>query len=222
MKDINIDNTPLSEKIAETIREYIMKGNIKPGERLTEPKLSAMLGISRTPIREALRLLESEGFIDIFPRRGAVVSDITPQDVDEIFTIKIKLESLAARLAGEYMTDGDIKKLIEINDKIAKNAESKNAVSLIKFNVDFHNFYIEKCNNTRLIKIIEGLNKQFKRSTVYSFTEIGRIRKVIEEHGRIIEAFIQRDPGKIEKMVEQHVQNGWDFIKSKITQKTSN
>jgi len=94
-----------------------MKGSIKPGERLTEPKLSAMLGISRTPIREALRLLESEGFIDIFPRRGAVVSDITPQDVDEIFTIKIKLESLAARLAVEYMTDGDIKRLIEINER---------------------------------------------------------------------------------------------------------
>jgi DNA-binding GntR family transcriptional regulator len=222
MKDINIDNTPLSEKIAETLREYIMKGNLKPGERLTEPKLSAMLGISRTPIREALRLLETEGFIDIYPRRGAVVSDITSKDVDEIFVIKTKLESLAARLAVEYISDSDIKKMIDINDKMTKYAESQNVVNLIKLNAEFHNIFIEKSNNQRLIKFIESLNKQFKRVTAYSFTEAGRIKKVIEEHKNIIEAFEKRDPDKVEQYVDCHVKNGWQFIRSRMNYKRSN
>ncbi|MCA1980923.1 MAG: GntR family transcriptional regulator, partial [Calditerrivibrio sp.] len=179
MRDINIDNTPLSEKIAETLRDYIMRGSLRPGERLTEPKLSSMLGISRTPIREALRLLENEGFIDIFPRRGAVVSDITAKDVDEIFVIKTKLESLAAKLSVAFLTDLDIKRLSELNDKMGRYAESKNVVSLIKLNAEFHNIFIDKSNNSRLIKFIESLNKQFKRVTAYSFTELGRIKKVL-------------------------------------------
>lgn len=222
MKDINIDNTPLSEKIAETLREYIMKGSLKPGERLTEPKLSAMLGISRTPIREALRLLENEGFIDIYPRRGAVVSEITSKDVDEIFIIKTKLESLAARLAVENISEADIKKMMDINEKMMKYSESKNVVNLIKLNADFHNIFIEKCNNSRLIKFIESLNKQFKRVTAYSFTETGRIKKVLEEHKNIIDAFVNRDAEKVEQLVDIHVKNGWQFIKSRMNYKTSN
>ncbi|MGB9730861.1 MULTISPECIES: GntR family transcriptional regulator [Calditerrivibrio] len=222
MKDINIDNTPLSEKIAETLRDYIMKGNLKPGERLTEPKLSAMLGISRTPIREALRLLENEGFIDIYPRRGAVVSDITAKDVDEIFVIKTKLESLAARLAVENISESDIKRMMEINERMAKYSETKNVVNLIKLNAEFHNIFIENSNNSRLIKFIESLNKQFKRVTAYSFTEAGRIRKVLEEHANIVDAFVNRDPDRAEQLVDLHVKNGWQFIISRMNYKTSN
>lgn len=222
MRDINIDNTPLSEKIAETLRDYIMRGSLRPGERLTEPKLSSMLGISRTPIREALRLLENEGFIDIFPRRGAVVSDITAKDVDEIFVIKTKLESLAAKLSVAFLTDLDIKRLSELNDKMGRYAESKNVVSLIKLNAEFHNIFIDKSNNSRLIKFIESLNKQFKRVTAYSFTELGRIKKVLEEHQQIIEAFAKRDADMVEILVDRHVNNGWNFIRSRIEQKISN
>ncbi|MGC8768487.1 GntR family transcriptional regulator [Calditerrivibrio sp.] len=222
MKDINIDNTPLSEKIAETLRDYIMKGNLKPGERLTEPKLSAMLGISRTPIREALRLLENEGFIDIYPRRGAVVSDITAKDVDEIFVIKTKLESLAARLAVENISESDIKRMMEINERMAKYSETKNVVNLIKLNAEFHNIFIENSNNSRLIKFIESLNKQFKRVTAYSFTEAGRIKKVLEEHANIVDAFVNRDPDRAEQLVDLHVKNGWQFIISRMNYKTSN
>ncbi|MEF3254369.1 MAG: GntR family transcriptional regulator [Deferribacterales bacterium] len=216
MKDLIIDNTPLSEKIAETLREYIMNGELKPGERLTEPKLSTMFGISRTPIREALRLLENEGFIEIYPRRGAVVSDITAEDVDEIFIIKTKLESLAAELAVNNLTEMDIKRLEDINDKMERYIDTKNVVQLIKLNAEFHDIFIEKSKNTRLIKFIESLNKQFKRVTAYSFTEMGRIKKVINEHNDIIDAFASRDAERVSRLVEFHVKNGWKFIRSRI------
>jgi len=220
MKDISIDNATLSEKIAETIRGYILNGTLKPGDRITEPKLSEMLGISRTPIRESLRLLEMEGFVEIFPRRGAVVSVITDKDVDEIFVLKMKLESLAAKLAVRNLTNEDIKRLKDINEKMEKYSLTKNVANLIKLNSEFHNLFISKCNNSRLEKFLESLLRQFKRATAYSFTETGRISKVIDEHKEIIEAFENRDADRVEQLVEKHIKNGWTFILNKVSGKS--
>lgn len=219
IRDFSIDNAPLSEKIAETIRDYILKGVLKPGERLTEPKLSDILGISRTPIREALRLLEMDGFVEIVPRRGAVVTEITDKDVDEIFILKIRLESLAAKLAVNNMTDVDIDRLEEFNNKLERFYNNKNVAGMIKANSDFHDFFIRKSENQRLIKFLESLLSQFKRATAYSFTETGRIGNVIEEHKEILKAFREKDADLVEKLVEKHIQNGWNFIRSKVSKK---
>lgn len=218
MREISIDNTPLSERIAETIRDYILKGTLKPGERLTEPSLSKLLGISRTPIREALRLLEIEGFVELIPRRGAVVTTITDKDVDEIFELKIKLESLAARNASQYFTKADVDKLRAINDKISKLIGTNNVAQLIKLNSEFHDVFLSKCDNGRLMKFLESLSLQFKMATAYSFSVTGRIKKVLEEHEMLIEAFDKKDAAKIEKLVEMHNANGWKFIKTRVTE----
>jgi DNA-binding GntR family transcriptional regulator len=217
LKELNIDSTPLSERIAGTIRDYILKGRIKQGERLTEPRLSKLLGISRTPIREALRILEMEGFVEIIPRRGAVVTDVTDKDVDEIFILKVKLESLAAKLAAEHLTDDDIAELEDLNARMEKFADAKNVSILIKLNSEFHNLIISKCENNRLTKFLEALLRQFKRATAYSFTEAGRIQRVIEEHREIIESFKKRDSEMAEELMAKHIQNGWQFIKSRVS-----
>lgn len=221
MKELSIDNTPLSEKIAETIREYILKGTLKPGDRLTEPKLSEMLGISRTPIREALRILETEGFVEIFPRRGAMVSEITDKDVDDIFVLKAQLESLAAKLSVNNLLDEDINRLKEINEKMERSAKSRNVSTLIKLNAEFHNIFITKSGNSRLEKFLLSLLRQFKRATAYSFTETGRIHQVLKEHAQIVEAFEKRDAEKVEELVEKHIKNGWNFILQKVSEKAS-
>jgi len=215
VKDINIDNTPLSEKIAQTIRSNIIKGIIKPGERLVEPKLSEMLGISRTPIREALRLLEMEGFIEIIPRRGAIVTILTRKDIDDIFVIKQKLEPLASRLAVEFLTKQDIDKMKELAAKMHAGS-ARGVTQLINWNYDFHNIFTYKCGNERLIKMLEGLQQQFKRATVYSFTTEGRTKEVNEEHEKLISAFEQKDCDLVEQIVENHVHNGWQFIRTKF------
>jgi len=214
-RNLDIDNTPLSEKIAFTIRNNIIKGIIKPGERLVEPKLSEMLGISRTPIREALRLLEMEGFIEIIPRRGAVVTTLTRRDIDDIFIIKMKLEPLASKLAVQYLEKNDIDKLKELASKMEAGS-AKGVTQLINWNYDFHNIFIYKCNNERLIKMLEGLQQQFKRATVYSFTTEGRTREVGDEHQELIAAFEAKDEASVEKIVETHVYNGWQFIRAQF------
>ncbi|MGE4318198.1 MAG: GntR family transcriptional regulator [Deferribacterales bacterium] len=211
-KDINIDNTPLSEKIALTIRNNIIKGIIKPGERLVEPKLSEMLGISRTPIREALRLLEMEGFIEIIPRRGAVVTTLTDRDIDDIFVIKMKLEPLASKLAVPHIDKHDLEKMRDLVKKM-DTGSSKAVSQMINWNYDFHRIFIYKCGNDRLIKMLEGLQQQFKRATVYSFSIDGRTQEVRDEHNELLEAFEKRDEALVEKVVEKHVYNGWQFIK---------
>lgn len=218
MRGISIDNTPLSERIAETIRDYILKGTLKPGERLTEPSLSKLLGISRTPIREALRLLEIEGFVELIPRRGAVVTTITDKDVDEIFELKIKLESLAARNASKYLNKSDIEKLKSINAKISSLIGTNNVSQLIKLNSEFHEAFLSKCDNGRLMKFLESLSLQFKMATAYSFSVTGRIKKVLEEHEMLIDAFEAFDEDKIEMLVEMHNANGWKFIKTRVSE----
>jgi DNA-binding GntR family transcriptional regulator len=215
VKDINIDNTPLSEKIAHTIRNNIIKGIIKPGERLVEPKLSEMMGISRTPIREALRLLEMEGFIEIIPRRGALVTNLTRKDIDDIFIIKMKLEPLASRLAVEYIDKNDLEKMSELAKKLEAGS-AKGITQLINWNYDFHNIFIYKCGNERLIKMLEGLQQQFKRATVYSFSTEGRTKEVNEEHNRLIKAFEDKDADLVDEIVETHVYNGWQFIRTQF------
>jgi DNA-binding GntR family transcriptional regulator len=214
VRDINIDNTPLSERIAETIRTNILKGVIKPGERLVEPKLSEQLGISRTPIREALRHLESEGFIEIIPRRGAIVTEITDKDVDEIFVIKIKLESLSAKLATTRLSMDEIFRMKELASKVSDG--SPRVGQMVNWNSEFHDTFIRNCGNERLIKILSSLQQQFKRATVFSFSETGRTKEVAKEHHDIIEAMEKRDADSVEKLVEKHIRNGWEFIKSRM------
>lgn len=215
-KDINIDNTPLSEKIAMTIRNNIIKGIIKPGERLVEPKLSEMLGISRTPIREALRLLEMEGFIEIIPRRGAVVTTLTEKDIDDIFVIKMKLEPLASKLAVHHLDKSDIDKMRDLIKKM-DSGSSRVVSQMINWNYDFHRIFIYKCGNERLIKMLEGLQQQFKRATVFSFSIDGRTQEVRDEHGELLEAFEKKDEDAVERVVEKHVYNGWQFIRKQYT-----
>jgi DNA-binding GntR family transcriptional regulator len=216
MKEISIDNTPLSEKIAERIRGFILKGTLKQGERLTEPSLSKLLGISRTPIREALRLLEIEGFVELIPRKGAVVKTITDKDVDEIFELKIRLESLAAKNSAKNMTDFDIDKLKNINEKIRNLIGTNNVSQLIKLNSEFHEQFMSKCENLRLLKFLESLSLQFKMATAYSFSVTGRIKQVVEEHEMLIDAFEEKNEDKVEKLVEMHNSNGWKFIKDRV------
>jgi DNA-binding GntR family transcriptional regulator len=218
MKEITIDNTPLSERIAETIRGYILKGTLKAGERLTEPSLSKLLGISRTPIREALRLLEIEGFVEIIPRRGAIVTTITDKDVDEIFELKIHLEALAAKNSARYMSEQDIAKLKTINTKIQNLIGTNNISQLVKLNSEFHYSFMQKCNNGRLLKFLESISLQFKMATAYSFSVTGRIKEVVNEHELLIKAFEDKDVDEVERIVKLHNENGWNFIKMRVSE----
>lgn len=213
-----LDSKPLRERIADRIRSDIVKGVFGSGERLIEPKLAEIYGISRTPIREALRQLEGEGFIEIVPRKGAVVKELTISDIDNLYAIKANLEGLAARQAVENITNKDIDKLVSVNEKFISLFKGGDGVieEYLKYNISFHNYFIKMSNNAKLIEILEGLNKNFQRFRTVLVSKVDRVEEAYAEHNKIIEAFRKRNAEYVEKAVRYHIESGWNYLRSKI------
>jgi DNA-binding GntR family transcriptional regulator len=219
LKQENIlESKPLREKIADKIRADIIKGAHVDGERLVEPKLAKSLGISRTPIREALRQLETEGFIEIVPRKGAVVKALTIKDIDDLYAVKASLEGLAARQATQNLHEKDIEKLRKINEKFRDIAyENPNVMDeYLKYNVDFHNIFIAGSENKKIVEILDGLSKNFQRLKTVLVSNRERAKHAVAEHKEIIDAFASGNPDLAEQKVRWHIQNAWEYLKHNI------
>lgn len=221
LKQENIlESKPLREKIADKIRADIIKGVYADDERLVEPKLAKSLGISRTPIREALRQLETEGFIEIVPRKGAVVKSLTVKDIDDLYAVKASLEGLAARQATANLTEKDIDRLRKINDKFRNLAYENPNLNImdeyLKYNVDFHNIFITASKNKKILEILDGLAKNFQRFKTLLVSNPDRAKLAFEEHKEIIEAFATGNPDLAESRVRWHIQKAWEYLKRNI------
>jgi DNA-binding GntR family transcriptional regulator len=196
----------LRERILETIRDAIMSGSLKPGEKVAEPELAERFGISRTPIREAFRQLESEGYLTVIPRKGAVVSSFSPKDVEEFYAIKSILEGYAARKACEVLTDKEIDRLVTINEKLRHLAEANDVKHFFKIHNDFHELFIKASNNDKLCKMINSLVMKFQLLRIASLSKSGRMLMSVQEHDKIIEAFRRRDGALAEKIVRKNAE----------------
>ncbi len=144
----------LREKILETIRDAIIAGALKPGEKVAEPELAERFGISRTPIREAFRQLESEGYLTVIPRKGAVVVSFSEKDVEEFYAIKSILEGYAARRACENLTPRELERLQTINGKLLHLADDGDFKGFFKMHNDFHEQFIRAADNEKLYDLI--------------------------------------------------------------------
>ncbi len=147
----------LREKILETIREAILKGDLKPGEKVAEPELAERFGISRTPIREAFRQLESEGYLTVIPRKGAVVAALSERDVQEFYAIKSILEGYAAELAAKNLTDKDLAKLESINERLKEIAQEGDVKAFYRVHNEFHDTFLKAADNSKLYELIHQL-----------------------------------------------------------------
>lgn len=198
----------LRERILETIRDAIITGSMKPGEKVAEPELAERFGISRTPIREAFRQLESEGYLKVIPRKGAVVAAFTQKDVEEFYAIKSILEGYAARKACERLTEKEIEKLEHINDKLRHLACDGDVKHFFKVHNDFHDLFLHSAGNDKLYELISSLVGKFQRLRLASLSLPGRMGMSVEEHDKIIEAFCRRDPDEAERLVRKNAEYG--------------
>ncbi|MGI5911282.1 MAG: GntR family transcriptional regulator [Syntrophomonadaceae bacterium] len=208
MPPVNLDSyKPLRELVLETIREAIINGNLKPRERLMEIQLAEELGVSRTPIREALRKLELEGFIVMVPRKGAYVADISIKDIADVFEIRAALEALAAGLAAERITDDELefleRNLAEKADAIVKHDMSR----LVEADTNFHEAIYRASRNERLFTIINNLREQIQRFRAMSLAFPGRMRQSLEEHRLIVEAIQASDIISARQLAQEHIEN---------------
>lgn len=198
----------LREKILENIRDAIVSGDLKAGSHISEPELAGRYGISRTPIREAFRQLESEGYLTVIPRRGVIVSDFSPKDIEEFYAIKSIMEGYAARQACERLSDKDLGRLQAINDKLAELARIGDIKHFFKIHSDFHELFIKAADNEKLHELIAGLVTKFQRLRFTSLSLPGRMEVSVQEHEKIIDAFRKKDADLAEKLVRQNAEYG--------------
>lgn len=202
----------LSTRVFEQLEESILSGRIKPGESLIELKLSEQLGVSRTPVREAIRMLEQKGLVQIIPNKGAVVLGISEKDLEDIYTIRMYIEGLASRLAAANITEEQIRELSEIVD-LQEFYSLKQSTSHIKdLDSRFHEMIYEYSNNRTLQHTLSDLHHMVVRYRQLSFAAEGRAEKAIEEHRQILQALARHDQDAAEKLTVQHISNAKDNL----------
>ncbi len=206
----------LRERIVDFIKDSIVRGRLKPGERVPEQEIAESFGISRTPIREAFRQLESEGFITVAPRKGATVSPITDKDVMEFYAIKSLLEGYAAKTACAKLAPKDIKKLEALNQKMDMCAGKTDVKGFFEFDNQFHDTFLKACGNEKLYALVHQLVQQFERFRITAMSLPGRMNDSVLQHGQIIEAFRKCDSALVETLVVQNAERGRDVLVEEI------
>jgi DNA-binding GntR family transcriptional regulator len=199
------DHQPLPDKIADFIRETIIVGKLKPGEKISEAKLAEELRISRTPIREAIRMLESEGFVSIIPRRGTVVSDFSFDDLYEYYQIKACLEAFSAFLAEPHMSERDINRLRRLNEEEKTTIASHDFAKFMRVHEDFHQTFLAKSGNEKLKKLNDQMMVHIKRLQGFFLQQPELFFHCAETHGNIIDAFHQHDGLRVRQLVEKNI-----------------
>ncbi len=203
---IKLDNyKPLRDLVFAAIREAILNGRLKPGERLMEVQLAEEMGVSRTPVREAIRKLELEGLVVMVPRKGAYVATLTLKDAAEVFEIRSSLEGLAAALAAERITDEEVTSLDRILEAISTAGEKGDIKTIIKKDMEFHQVLFSASRNDRLAQIINNLKEQIDRFRMQSFSNPARLKSVLSEHKNILDSIKQGDAENAERLAKEHI-----------------
>jgi len=198
---------PLREVVYETIREAIRNGTLTPGERLMEIQLAEELGVSRTPVREAIRKLELERFVVMLPRRGTYVSNLSLKDINEVFEIRAALDGLAAGLAAERITEEELEQMERLLVEIADHIERHDNQKIVEADEAFHDILYRASRNERLVGIIYNLREQFARFRSVSINYPGRLQNTLEEHRQLVEAIAQRNPEAAQQKAREHIEN---------------
>lgn len=208
LEPINLDSyQPLRETVCESIRDAIQKGILEPGERLMEVQLADELGISRTPVREAIRKLEQEGYVIMMPRRGTYVADVSVRDVKEIFEIRSALESLATGLAARRIEPEELEKLQDLLLEVQKHAKKNDIEKIVEADVAFHGLIYQVSRNERLVGIINNLREQLARFRTRSMSYPGRLEKTLDEHNEMFEAIADGDVSAARDAAERHMES---------------
>ena len=198
---------PLRDVVFNTLRQAILKGELKPGERLMEIALAERLGVSRTPIREAMRKLELEGLVVMIPRRGAQVANITEKDLNDVLEVRIALENMATEKACTRMTEEEMGKLWLAAKEFERMISDGNLVRLAEADVAFHEIIYRASDNKRLNQVLNNLREQMYRYRVEYLKEEETRNLLVKEHEELTRAIRARDVAKAQEISFQHLEN---------------
>lgn len=212
---------PLRDVVFNTLRRAILKGELKPGERLMEIALADKLGVSRTPIREAIRKLELEGLVVMAPRKGAKVASITERDLNDVLEVRKGMEVLAISLACKRITGEELEKLESIERSFQSLIESGNLTELAEMDVKFHDTIYQATNNQRLVQLLNNLREQMYRYRMEYLKDKRMHKTLVDEHEAIRKALKKHDPVKAGNAVKVHIENQRKCIIDSLTSEKS-
>lgn len=210
---LNLDNyKPLRDVVFESLRTAILEGKLKSGQRLMEVQLAEQLGVSRTPIREAIRKLELEGLVIMLPRKGAYVADMSFKDLIDVLEIRASLEGLAASLASGRRRDEDIEGLEKLAREFEESVKSGDIEEVLKKDVEFHEYIFSLANNKKLHQIINSLWEQVHRFRVTYVSDYEASLSLVEEHNKIFEAIKEGNCELAQKYATEHIELAEQFF----------
>lgn len=221
MEDLQLNANaylPLRDVVFHTLREAILKGDIKPGERLMELQLAAKLGVSRTPIREAIRMLEQEGLAKTIPRRGAEVAKMTEKDMEDVLQIREALEILAVQLACDKISTEQISELERSVAAFSDAVKTGDLKKIAQTDIDFHDVIYKAAENSKLVGMLNNLREQIYRYRVEYLKDETAYPLLIEEHRRIIEGLKRGDVNYVTDAMRNHLDNQAVTVRNIIRQ----
>ena len=213
---------PLRDVVFNTLRRAILRGELKPGERLMEIQLANKLGVSRTPIREAIRKLELEGLVLMIPRRGAEVAEITEKNLRDVLEVRCALEELAVQLACDRMDADGIASLKEAARKFREVLDSDDITQIAQADVLFHDVIYTATDNDRLIQLLNNLREQMYRYRIEYLKKRECYPQLLEEHQTVIEAIESKDKQKATEITGRHISNQVDTVADTLRHKDDN
>ena len=204
---------PLRDVVFNTLREAILKDELKPGERLMELQLASKLGVSRTPIREAIRMLEQEGLAVTIPRRGAEVAKMTEKDMQDVLQVREALDELAAVLACELISQDELVKLEQAACEFEAAIATKNLKQIADTDMVFHDIVYEATKNPKLVTVLNNLREQMYRYRVEYLKDEKNYPILLKEHRQILDGFKEKNKELVAASMRKHVQNQATAVK---------
>ncbi len=198
---------PLRDVVFNTLRDAILRGDLEPGERLMEIALANRLGVSRTPIREAIRKLELEGLVVMIPRRGAQVASITQKDLQDVLEVRTSLEELAVRLACERILPEQLDQMREALKTFETALKGTDVAVIARADVDFHDVIFSATENARLVQILNNLREQMYRYRLEYLKDFSSHERLLQEHKELLAAIEAHDQENAARIIRTHIYN---------------
>jgi DNA-binding GntR family transcriptional regulator len=209
----------LAQEAAKRIREMIRKGALKKGDRILEAPMCQAMGVSRTPLREALRILSSEGLIELIPNKGAYVAQPSLKDIGEMFYVMSILEGTCARVCVEKMDDEGLRRLDDLYRKLEEHCQTEDREKYMAVNHSFHSLVQELAGNKVLSEVINALRQKILLYRYRQIYQPNRLKESMQEHRDLQQAFRERNPEGAERFMQEHLTRQFNALKSVYSEK---
>lgn len=197
--------TTIGEIVLSEIRKDILSGKLTPGTKLDQNQLKERFGVSVIPLREALKRLQSEGYVDIVPHRGVRVKPLCREEIEDLYLVRAEIEALAARLALDKLSDADIEELKKLFEQMSKLTAGRAYKRVLNLNHRFHYIIYRACGHRHLLEMLDDLWNRSSRYRNLVTVRPSRARQAIEEHRRILDACIKRDPVALSEAIRHNI-----------------